>query len=185
LLALFDAKAQGETVDAAVVERALDAHERCRTEAGAIPYTTKGGRDEWPGATGRSAVTEVTLFLAGRGQVHHIRRALDSFLEHWEWLEKRRKQTGTHEPPYGIAPYYFFYAHGYAALAIEFLPESERASYRARLHERLAQVREASGGWNDRVFPRSESYGTSMALIALLAPALPKPAGWESAPRER
>ena len=104
----------------AVVERALEGLAKARTEEGALPYTTGGGRAEWPGAIGRSAITEVVLTLAGRSDVARIRKSLDMFLEHWEWLEKRRKQTGTHVPPYGIAPYYFFYAHGYAALAIEF-----------------------------------------------------------------
>lgn len=178
LLALYEARAQGEDVEVELVTRALDALERCRKPDGAIPYTTAGGRDEWPGATGRSAITEVALFAAGRGSVDNIRRALDNFFEHWEWLEKRRKGQGTHVPPYGIAPYYVFYAHGYAGLSIEFLPEAERAAYREKLLARLAQVREESGGWNDRVFPRSENYGTAMALMALLAPQWPRATPW-------
>ena len=124
----------------------------------------------------------MALLLAGRSDVERVRKSLDMFLEHWEWLEKRRKGQGTHVPPYGIAPYYFFYAHGYAALAIEFLPEAERASYRERFLERLFQVQEPTGGWNDRVFPRSENYGTAMSLLALLAPSLPRPAAWHPAP---
>jgi hypothetical protein len=183
LLALFEARRQGEKIDADVVQRALDALESCRTEAGAIPYTTKATKDEWPGATGRSPVTECTLMLAGRSDVERVRKAVDNFFEHWEWLEKRRRQTGTHVAPYGIAPYYVFYAHGYVAQAIEFLPEAEREGYRKRLHERLAQVQEASGGWNDRVFPRSENFGTAMGLLAMLAPSLPRPAGWDGGGR--
>ena len=178
LLALYEARAQGEKVDPEVVQRALDALESCRSMDGAIPYTTAGGRDEWPGAIGRSAITEVALFVAARGSIENVRRALDNFFEHWDWLEKRRKGQGTHVPPYGIAPYYVFYAHGYAGLAIELLPETERAAYRQKLLARLAQVREESGGWNDRVFPRSENYGTAMALMALLAPQWPRPAPW-------
>ncbi len=178
LLALFEAQRQGESVDAAVVTRALDALENCRTEAGAIPYTTSKSKDEWPGAIGRSPVTECVLVLAGRGSVDNVRRSLTNFFEHWEWLEKRRKGTGTHVPPYQIAPYYFFYAHGYAGLAIEFLPEAERDGFRKQLLARLFQVQEPSGGWNDRVFPRSENYGTAMGLIALLAPQLARPTGW-------
>lgn len=178
LLALFEAQRQGEQVDPAVVTRALDALENCRTEAGAIPYTTAKSKDEWPGAIGRSPVTECVLVLAGRGSVDNVRRSLVNFFEHWEWLEKRRKGTGTHVPPYQIAPYYFFYAHGYAGLAIEFLPEEERDGFRKQLLARLFQVQEPSGGWNDRVFPRSENYGTAMGLIALLAPQLERPAGW-------
>lgn len=178
LLALFEAQRQGESVDPAVVARALDALENCRTEAGAIPYTTSKSKDEWPGAIGRSPVTECVLVLAGRGSVDNVRRSLVNFFEHWEWLEKRRKGTGTHVPPYQIAPYYFFYAHGYAGLAIEFLPEAERDDFRKQLLARLFQVQEPSGGWNDRIFPRSENYGTAMGLIALLAPQLQRPTGW-------
>jgi hypothetical protein len=180
LIALFEAQRQGEKVDAGLVTRALDALEGCRTEAGAIPYNTGAKKDEWPGAIGRSPITECVLVLSGRGSVDNVRRSLDNFLEHWEWLEKRRKGTGTHVPPYGVAPYYFFYAHGYAALSIEFLPEAERESYRERFLARLFQVQEASGGWNDRIFPRSENYGTAMGLLAMLAPKLPRPTGWEA-----
>lgn len=183
LLALYEARRQGETVDAKVVERALTALEGCRNDEGVIPYTTAGGRDEWPGAIGRTPVTEVALLLAGRSDVARVRKSLEMFLEHWEWLEKRRKGTGTHVPPYGIAPYYFFYAHAYAAFAIEFLPDQERAEFRRRLHERLFQVQEASGGWNDRVFERSENYGTAMALLALLAPSIEAPPPWPEAGR--
>lgn len=105
--------------------------------------------------------------------------AAESFFEHWTWLEKRRQQTGTHVPPYNVAPYYFFYAHGYVAQAIEMLPERERPASRAKLHSILWYVREESGGWNDRVFPRSENYGTAMSLLALAAPEMPPPARWK------
>jgi hypothetical protein len=181
LLALYEARRQGEDVNPEVVDRALTVLENARTKDGAIPYTTGGGRDEMPGATGRTPITEVALLLAGRSDVDRVRHALDGFLEHWEWLEKRRRQTGTHVAPYGIAPYYFFYAHTYAALAIEFLPEAERSEYRTRFLARLFEVREDSGGWNDRVFERSENYGTAMSLLAILQPKLPRPTGWESA----
>jgi len=181
LLALYEAKKQGEKVDGKVIERALTALEKCRNDEGVIPYTTAGGRDEWPGAIGRTPITEVALLLAGRSDVARVRKSLEMFVEHWEWLEKRRKGTGTHIPPYGVAPYYFFYAHAYAGLAIEFLPEEERPAFRARLHERLFQVQEPSGGWNDRVFERSENYGTAMALLAFLAPKMTLPPAWEGA----
>ena len=76
----------------------------------------------------------------------------------------------THVAPYGVAPYYFFFAHGYAAEAIERLPEAERAAWRDRLHRLLMSVRDEDGTWNDRVFPRSASYGTAMAMLALTMP---------------
>ena len=83
-------------------------------------------------------------------------------------LEKRRKKTGTHVAPYGVAPYYFFYAFTHAAMAIELLPESGRAADRARVREILFKVRDADGTWNDRVFARSAAFGTAMSVLALL-----------------
>jgi hypothetical protein len=40
-------------------------------------------------------------------------------------------------------------------------------------------VREKDGGWNDRVFPRSEAFGTAMTMLALSEPERERPAGWK------
>jgi hypothetical protein len=116
---------------------------------------------------------------AGRCSEDRIRTAVGAFFDNWEWLEKRRKQTGTHVPPYMIAPYYFHYAHTYVAQAIEMLPEAERPPLRQKLRALYWQTREKDGGWNDRIFPRSEGYGTAMAILGLLMPDLPPPARWQ------
>jgi hypothetical protein len=184
---LFEARKLGFDVDPQTIEGALKSLEDARLENGAFQYTTnpanKSGRgfEAVAGATGRSPVCESTLWLAGRGSVERIKSALDGFFAEWRWLEQRRKQTGTHVEPYMIAPYYFFFAHRFAAQAIEFLPESERAGYRARLYALLWHVREDDGGWNDRVFPRSENFGTAMTLLALNEPVAARPAGWAPA----
>ena len=173
LHALFAAAAQGFEVNAEVVTRGLDALEAARTETGAYQYAGSNGarsRESVPGSVGRMLSAECTLLLGGRGSVERVRSALDAFIVHWEWLEKRRKQNGTHIPPYGIAPYYFYYAHYFAAEAIELLPERERAEYRRRFHEILFRTRDADGTWNDRVFPRSANYGTAMSILALRMP---------------
>ena len=186
LQVLFEAARQGEKVDAEVVARALDTLEAARLDSGAFQYDsnpdkkTGKGFEDVAGAIGRMPIAETTLFLAGRGNVDRIRSALDAFFANWEWLAKRRKQTGTHVAPYFIAPYYFFYAHRYAAQAIECLPESERAALRQKLYRLLWKVREDDGGWNDRVFPRSENFGTAMTLLALESPRLPAPARWKT-----
>jgi len=182
LLALFDARAQGFAVDTDIVEAALDGLAKGRAEDGAFAYTSQPSADAWQGAIGRSPIAELALYLGGRGDTARIEFALERFFEHWEWLEKRRKGTGTHVPPYGVAPYYFFYAHAYAGFCIEHLDEGRRAPLRRQLLERLAEVREPSGGWNDRVFPRSESFGTAMAMWAMVAPALPARAAWVKEP---
>jgi hypothetical protein len=182
LLALFHARSRGHPVKAIVVERALATLEAAREESGAFRYRSDGAARHRPeaveGACARMAACELVLHLAGRGSTDRVRSSVGAFFTHWEWLEKRRKQTGTHVPPYGIAPYYFHFGHTYAALAIEALPEAERPALRARLRELYWRTREESGGWNDRVFPRSEAYGTAMAVLGLIAPGLPRPAAW-------
>lgn len=184
---LFEARRQGEKVDQKTIERALKTLEDARLESGAFQYGTdpenKHGKgfEAVEGSTGRSPVCETTLFLAGRGSVERIESALDAFFEHWRWLEQRRRQNGTHVEPFMIAPYYFYYAHRYAAQAIEVLPEEKRVGYREKLYGLLWHVREESGGWNDRVFPRSENFGTAMTLMALGEPKARRPAGWSDA----
>lgn len=181
---LYQAKAQGHAVSDELVARALRTLEDSRGESGAVQYSTNAGSqggkgaEEIPAAVARMAVVETTLHLAGRGSPERIRVAVDAFFEHWEWLEVRRRQGGTHIPPFNIAPYYFFYGHRYVAQAIEFLPEKDRPELRTRLQGLLWAVREESGGWNDRVFDRSENFGTAMTLLALLEPKSARPTGW-------
>jgi hypothetical protein len=169
LQALFEARRQGYEVDAAVVGRALDYLESSRNAAGSVAYSGSGEKkkDGVPGAVGRMLATESVLYLAGRGEQKDVRAALDAFIVHWEWLEKRRAQNGTHVAPYGVAPYYFYYAHYYAAVATELLPEHERGEYRRRVAGLVMATRGEDGSWNDRVFERSANYGTAMAVMAL------------------
>ena len=181
LQALFEAKRAGYEVDPAVITRALDYLESARTPDGAINYSgdaKRGRQDPVPGAVGRMLAAESVLYLAGRSSQSSVRGAIDAFIVHWQWLEKRRAQPRTHEPPYTIAPYYFYYAHYYAAFAVELLPQNERAEYRRRLSDLLFQTRHEDGSWNDRVFPRSANFGTSMAALSMLMPTAAKPAGW-------
>jgi hypothetical protein len=181
VMALYEARASGRTVDEAVLRRGLELLERCRAASGYVEYSTEGpAKDrpqQIPGAIGRMVATESALALAGRSDPARLRTALDAFLEHWPELEKRRRKNGTHVPPYGVAPYYFFYGFHHAALAVELLPEEEREPYRAKLREILFEVREKDLTWNDRVFPRSANFGTAMTVSALLMPWGPRPIG--------
>jgi hypothetical protein len=188
LQAFFSARKLGFDVPDDVVERGLKTLEDARFETGAFQYGTASrksnvgaeeGFDAVAGACARMAVCETTLALAGRCSEDRIRTAVAAFFENWEWLEQRRKKTGTHVPPYMIAPYYFHFAHTYVSQAIEMLPEAERPPLRQKLRALYWQTREKSGGWNDRVFPRSEGYGTAMAILGLMMPELPPPARWQ------
>ena len=180
LLVLFKAAAMGYEIDGDVVQRGLDALERGRTAAGGFAYSGDGvrARDGVPGATGRMLSAETVLYLAGRSSQADLRGALDAFIVHWEELEKRRAKPGTHEGPYGVAPYYFYFAHYWAAQAAELLPPTERAEYRRRVRDLIFRTRGGEGTWNDRVFPRSASYGTAMVSMALQMQRRDRPQGW-------
>ena len=182
LQALFEARAQGYKVEDAVVDRAIAALLRGRTSTGSYTYAgdAKDNPEPVAGAVGRMLVSEVTLSLCGKSDVSRVRGAIDSFFMHWEWLDRRRAQNGTHIPPYQIAPYYFYYAHYYAAQAIEMLPKRDREEYRRKLSELLWKNQLEDGSWNDRVFPRSKNYGTAMSMMALMMPETGKPAEWKA-----
>jgi len=170
--ALLLAKRHGFEVDGAVIERGLDALEGARLVSGAFVYAGEadGGRNarsQVPGAAARMAAAEAALFAGGRSSIANVRAAVDAFIVHWEWLDQRRAQTGTHIGPYGIAPYYFYYGHYYAAEAVELLPEQDRPEYRRRLRGLLFRNRLEDGTWNDRIFERSANFGTAMAVMSL------------------
>jgi hypothetical protein len=186
LQALFEAQRVGYEVDAGVVNRALDFLEKTRTASGSVVYSGTADRradnrtgDAAPGAVGRMTSTETALVLGGRGSLASVRASVDAFIVHWEWLEKRRAQPGTHAAPYGVAPYYFMFAHHAAAQAVELLPPAERPEYRRRINELLFSVRNENGSWNDRVFERSSAYGTAMAMLAIGQPTMTPPARWK------
>jgi hypothetical protein len=171
LQALLEAKAAGYLIDEGVFAKAIETLEKSRTAAGGVVYSgnaTERSRDAVPGAVGRMLVTETTLLKAGKGSVAQVRSAIDAFIVHWSWLDQRRAKKGTHEGPYQIAPYYFYYAHRYCAQAIEMLPVNERNEYRRRLRMLLLSVRLEDGSWNDRVFPRSSAFGTAFCVISLV-----------------
>jgi len=169
VLTLYRVESSGFDVDDAMIDRALDALEKGRSDNGAFGYSGRR-KEPMPASCARSASAELALFLAGRSSHKRLRVAIDGFFTHWDELKKRKSKQGTHLPPYSIAPYYFFFGHTYVAMAIEYLPEKDRPALRKSLREVIWRTRESNGGWNDRIFPRTESYSTAMVILALLAP---------------
>jgi len=177
LEALFAAAAIGKPVDAQVIQRGLSVLEKSRLVTGSVVYSGEAGdRDldrtsnATPGAVGRMNCVESVLSRAGHSSPERVRAAVDAFLVHWGWLDQRRAKNGTHVAPYNVAPYYFMFAHLYAAQSVELLPRGERAEYRRRVLQMLFVTRADDGTWNDRVFKRSAAFGTAMAMLALLEP---------------
>ncbi len=175
---LLWAHQSGHEIPSEVFNRAKGAFERSRNPEGAYAYSgdiSERRRAKLPGSIARSAVSELTLQLLGENRHEEIGDAIDAFHVHWDELEKRRKKSGTHKPPYGVAPYYFYYGHRYAAQSIQGLPESARAEQFQKFNAVLMKTRDEDGTWNDRVFPRSRAYGTAMSILALLGDKVPLP----------
>jgi hypothetical protein len=177
--ALLLARSQGEKAPDEVFVRARKALESVRMENGAFVYDgdAPAAFNRLGGSASRSLACESTLLLLGGGSTTAVQFALDNFYKYWNALEKRRKKEGYdgHQGPYMIAPYYFYYGHRYAAQAIQHLPEKNRARERTRLLEKILQTRDADGTWNDVLFSRARSYGTSMVVLALLGDKAPLP----------
>ena len=165
---LLLAKQAGFDVPDAVLERAAKILIASRQDKSVVPYVgTRSRHDTQAGSVARSPVTESTLLMLGKGDKERLAFAIDCFHEHWDELEKRRKKNGTHLAPHGIAPYYFYYAHRYAAQAIRMLPAAEQKSAFDKFVPVLLRTKDDDNTWNDRVFEQSKAYGTSMSLLAL------------------
>lgn len=172
---LVEAERQGFEVPDGLVDRAMNGLDLTRGAEGHVAYAarrkTSDPPSQIPGAIGRMVAVETVRAEQGRNEPADLRRALTAFVDHWDELLKRKEKTGTHQPPYGVAPYYFMFAHGFAAEAIEHLPEEERSAWRDRVARLLLSVRDDEAGtWNDRVFPRSSAYGTAVAILTLTQP---------------
>ena len=181
--ALMLAKEAGAEVDDKVFARSLKTLQKSRKDELVFPYIgTRSRRDTAPGSIARGPVSEATMLLLGDGEPEKLQQCIDAFHEHWDELEKRRKKNGTHLPPHGIAPYYFYYAHRYAALAIRMLPKEKQDAEFKKFYDVLLRTKDDDNTWNDRVFDQSKAYGTSMSLLALCrdSVALPKPMKVES-----
>jgi len=168
--ALLWAQAVGQEVPEEVLRQAATAVAASRSENGAYSYSGSApGRRATPipGSIARMVVCEATLHLMGQGDAERLQSAVDAFYEHWEELEKRRQKSGTHEPPYGVAPYYFYYGHRYLAQAIPLLPADRRNAEYRRFEDLLLKTKEADDTWNDRVFARSAAFGTAMSILSL------------------
>lgn len=165
---LLLAREAGVDIPDAVFQRALRVLSDSRQEDGVIPYSgTNARRDTLPGSIARGPITEATLLMLGAGDQKNLQSAIDAFHEHWHELEKRRKKTGTHLAPHGIAPYYFYYGHRYAAQAIRMLPDGKQNSEFNKFETVLMKTKDDDNTWNDRVFERSKAFGTAMSVLAL------------------
>lgn len=171
LQALCLAQSIGKPVPAELFERGAEILLASRSDNGAFHYSgtqeSNGREAPVPGAIARDAIGETTLWQLGHGDLKKLQASIDDFHLHWDELEKRRQKTGTHEPPYNVAPYYFYFGHRYLAQAIALLPADQQIAEYTKFERVLLKTIDADHTWNDRVFPRSRAFGTAMSLLAL------------------
>jgi hypothetical protein len=103
------------------------------------------------GSLGRIQVCNWGRAAAGDPRVTHdrIREGLEAFFEHHKFLDAARMRPIPHEAYYANAGYFYFFAHYYAAQAINLLPPEEREAWHARLRPHLAKTIRADGSTSD------------------------------------
>jgi len=171
----------------ATIVRALDAIDSARRPDGFLGYDTRrsgalGGpysKDHMPDCVGRRLIADVAAARAGRLDIDRLRSSLVLFDTTWRDLDAERGRGGVHRAPFGIAPYYFFFACTAAAEAAQFLPPNERDRHLAFNRALVLSICAPDGTWNDQHYLQSVAYGTASAILVLVDPAkresVPKP----------
>ena len=127
------------------------------------------------GSLGRSQVCNLATRLYGDPRV------TDEVLTTWlnrlyarnGWLDNGRKRhipgESPHSSDFGVAGYFFYYGHYYAALCIEQLPEDSQPYFQDHLAHILVPLQEKDGSWWDyMLYDYHQQYGTAMVISALV-----------------
>jgi len=127
------------------------------------------------GSLGRSQVCNLAMRLYGDKKI------TDEVLITWlnrlyarnGWLSIGRKRhipgVSPHSSEFGVAGYFYYYGHYYAAMCIEQLPETERPYFQDHLANILLPHQEKDGSWWDYIlYDYHQQYGTAMAISALV-----------------
>jgi len=123
------------------------------------------------GSLGRSQVCNLALRLYGDKQVtDEVMKAwLNRLFARNGWLSIGRKRPIPHESHFGVAGYFYYYGHYYAALCIEQLPDDERQRPYDHLARILMPLQEKDGSWWDYpLYDYHQGWGTAMAVSALV-----------------
>jgi hypothetical protein len=171
---------QGVEVPARAIERARRYVERCALPSGAYTYdldpTPRIGGVEHinliEGSLGRTQVANWARRSLGDERVTDdvIREGLEALFRHHGFLDHVRLRPIPHEGFHANAGYFYFFAHYYAARAINLLPEDEREIWHGRLRPHLVKTQRGSGASSDFL---GSSYtvnaGTSFLVLTLQA----------------
>lgn len=122
------------------------------------------------GSLGRSQACNLALRLYGDPRVTDgvLRAWLNRMIARIGWLDMGRKKPVPHESYFGVAGYFYYYAHYYAVMCIDQLPAEEHARFHDYLADILLPLQEKDGSWWDYPFYNyHQQYGTAMATYVL------------------
>jgi len=123
------------------------------------------------GSLGRSQACNLALRIYGNERITDevLRTWLDRLYARNGWLSMGRKRPVPHESHFGVAGYFYYYGHWYAAQCIAQLPESERPYFKDHLAHIILPLQERDGCWWDYPFYNyHQQYGTAMAVMTLV-----------------
>ncbi len=181
LIALKEAAALGVEFPEAAVERAIASIHRQRYPDFAyaygeyLRYSPRAGINRPAGSLGRSQVCNLALRLYDDPLVTDdvLRTWLKRLIARNGWLSMSRKRhipgQSPHFADFGVAGYFYYYGHFYAAMCVHQLPEQERSYYQAHLAHLLIPLQEKDGSWWDYIlYDYHQQYGTAMAISSLV-----------------
>ncbi|HMP03121.1 MAG TPA: GDSL-type esterase/lipase family protein [Gemmatales bacterium] len=122
------------------------------------------------GSLGRSQACNLALRIWGDQLITDevLITWLDRLITRNLWLDIARKRPIPHESYFGVAGYFFYYGHFYAAQCIEALPPGQRPFYQDHLARILIPLQEQDGSWWDYpLYNYHQPYGTAYALMSL------------------
>ncbi len=127
-------------------------------------------RERPGGSLGRSQACNLALRLYGNERITDevLTSWLDRLYARNGWLSMGRKRPVPHESYFGVAGYFYYYGHWYAAQCIEQLPTSERPYFQAHLAHIILPLQDRDGSWWDYpIYNYHQQYGTAMAVMTL------------------
>ncbi len=189
LIALKDAERLGFEIPEKLTKPAVDSILRQRYPDFAyaygeyLKYMPRMDINRPAGSLGRSQVCNLALRMYGDKLV------TDEVLETWldrlvvrnGWLSMSRKRNYPAQSPhfadFGVAGYFYYYGHYYAAMCIDELPADKHPFYQDHLAKILLPLQEKDGSWWDYIlYDYHQQYGTAMAVSALVRTLHDEPA---------
>ena len=181
LIALKKAQSLGFEFPQTKVDRAMASLRRQRYPDFAyaygeyLRYSPRYGINRPAGSLGRSQVCNLAMRLYGDQNVTQevLRTWLKRLIARNGWLSMSRKRhipgQSPHFADFGVAGYFYYYGHYYAAMCMEQLPQSERSYYQDHLAFLIVPKQEKDGSWWDYIlYDYHQQYGTAMAISTLM-----------------